>query len=167
LIVEKVEHKGVSGFIYLLSNYRQFRDLFYKRIGWSRYFLNFFCPKLDTLHIVTDKIGEGLFIHIGYATSIGATSIGKNCLICQKVTIGYSSGGYPTIGDNVIVYPGAVILGDITIGNNAVIGANSTVYKDVPENCTVFAYPSRQIVWKPEFLDTDQINNTDLSYPNT
>lgn len=68
-------------------------------------------------------------------------------MVNHLVTIGNNS-GYPTILDNVRIHPGAVVVGNITIGNNVIIGANATVYKDVPDNCTVFTEHSRIIKWK-------------------
>lgn len=133
--------------IYLLSFKKAFRNVFYYRIGIPMYFLNFFCPQISSLIIETPNIGEGLFIWIGFSTAIGAKSIGKNCMINQMVTIGNNSGN-PTILDNVRIQTGAVIIGNINIGNNVIIGANSTVYRDVPDNCTVFSESSRMIKWK-------------------
>jgi serine O-acetyltransferase len=48
---------------------------------------------------------------------------------------------YPTIEDNCIIYTGAKILGGITIGKNSIIGANTVVIKDVPENSVVVGVP--------------------------
>ena len=63
---------------------------------------------------------------------------GENCVIYQNVTIGKKNGltdqKAPKIGNNVKIYAGAVIAGDITIGDNSVIGANSLVLSDVPPN---------------------------------
>ena len=47
----------------------------------------------------------------------------------------------PVIGDNVFIGTGAKIIGNITIGNNVLIGANAVVTKDVPDNCTVIGNP--------------------------
>lgn len=143
----KKDLRSPIGFIYLLSFYPEFRNLFYQRIGPSRYILNTFCPKRSTLIIEAAFIGEGLFIQHGFATAIGVKSIGKNCWINQQVTIGGDSKlNCPTLMDNVRVYAGAVIIGNLTIGNNSIIGANATVFKDVPDNCTV--YPTSSIIMK-------------------
>lgn len=66
-----------------------------------------------------------------------AVIIGANCTIHQNVTIGVSRGRVPILGDNVWIGAGAVIIGGITIGNNVNIGANATVFKDIPDNSTV------------------------------
>ena len=74
------------------------------------------------------------------------TKVGRNCIIYQNVTIGAKNvkdgdinkpDNYPIIGDNVTIYAGAVIVGPITVGNNAVIGANAVVFNDIPENAVV------------------------------
>ncbi|MCE7066586.1 serine O-acetyltransferase [Dyadobacter sp. CY326] len=134
------------GFVYLLSFYPEFRNLFYYRVGFIRYFFKFLCPELSTLYIHTPVIGEGLFIQHGFSTIINAESIGKNCWINQQVTIGFTnSTDSPTIKDNVTIYAGAKVLGNVTIGSNSVVGANAVVVKDVPENATVVGYAARVI----------------------
>lgn len=103
---------------------------------------------MSTLTIATTKIGEGLFLPHGYATTIGAESIGKNCSINNNVTIGtFGEDKRPTILDNVVINAGAVLYGKITIGNNVMIGANTTINMDVPDNSTVFPPPSRVMKW--------------------
>ena len=76
--------------------------------------------------------------------------LGENIIIRQNVTIGGIGGGdrtgkKPTIKDNVEIGAGACILGDISIGKNAVIGANSVVINDVSDNVTVAGAPAKQI----------------------
>ncbi|MCQ2049604.1 MAG: serine acetyltransferase [Candidatus Saccharibacteria bacterium] len=76
---------------------------------------------------------------------------GKNVRLFQHVTIGNDEKDIknaPTIGDNVIIYPGAVIIGKITIGRNSKIGANAIVVEDVPEGSLVVGPKSRVIVGK-------------------
>lgn len=88
------------------------------------------------------KIGKNFFIDHGMGTVIGETAIiGDNVTMYHGVTLGgiSSKGGkrHPTIEDNVIIGSGAQILGPITVGKNAKIGANATVVKDVSSNTTV------------------------------
>lgn len=74
--------------------------------------------------------------------------IGSNCCIYQGVTIGTSKrydDKYPIIGNNVTIYAGAVVVGKIKVGDNAVIGANSVVLNDVLENTTVVGIPAKNI----------------------
>lgn len=147
LRIKQQKYGLIIGFIYLLSFFREFRNLFYMRIGKIHHFLNLFCPKLSTLSLNTNKIGEGLYISHGFSSGISAKSIGKNCYIGHMVSVGYYN-GFPTIRDNVTIYAGAVIIGNITIGNNTVIGANATVLQDVPDNCTVLPALPRIMKWE-------------------
>ncbi|MDD2377221.1 MAG: serine O-acetyltransferase [Bacilli bacterium] len=96
------------------------------------------------------KIGKRLFIDHGMGVVIGETAIiGDNCTIYHGVTLGGTGKDkvkrHPTLKNNVIVGCGAQILGAITIGNNAKIGANATVINDVPDNCTVVGEKGRMI----------------------
>jgi serine O-acetyltransferase len=138
------------GLVWLIWHYPEYRNLFYyrikrdKKIG-SRILLElaklFFAP-VNTLFIDTPCIGEGFFIQHGFSTIIAARSIGRNCWVNQQVTIGFSDKGkLPTLGDNVQVTAGAKVFGDITIGDNSLIGANAVVCKSVPPNCTVVGIP--------------------------
>ena len=73
--------------------------------------------------------------------------IGKNCTILQNVTIGngkrFNESSYPIIGDNVSILTGAVVVGGIKIGDNAVIAANSVVRSDVEKNTMVAGAPAK------------------------
>ena len=63
--------------------------------------------------------------------------IGENCTIYHDATIGQNLDLFPEIGDNVIIYTGAKVIGGITVGDNAIIGANSVVTKDVSRKALV------------------------------
>ena len=87
------------------------------------------------------KIGNNLFIDHGMGVVIGETAtIGNGCTIYHGVTLGGTGKNkckrHPDIGNNIIIGAGAQILGPIKIGDNAKIGANATITKDVPENST-------------------------------
>ena len=88
------------------------------------------------------KIGKNLYIDHGTGTVIGETSIiGDNCLIYHNVTLGsvrnIKTKRHPTIGNNVSIGTGSIILGNITIGDNVKIGAGSIILKDIEPNQTV------------------------------
>ncbi len=136
--------KGLQkGFIELMTFNPEFRNLFYYRIGFHKWFISWLCPKLSSLRIKTNSIGPGLFIQHGFCTTIGAKSIGKDCWINQQVTIGFSNEfDSPCLGDNVTIYAGAKIIGNLKMGNNSIAGANAVITKDVPENCTVAGVPA-------------------------
>jgi serine O-acetyltransferase len=94
------------------------------------------------------QIGARLRISHGHGTVIGhGVRIGDDCRILHAVTLGRASydstDGYPAIGDRVTIYAGSAVLGNITVGDDAVIGAGVVVTKDVPAGATLFAAPAR------------------------
>jgi len=102
---------------------------------------------MASLKIDVKQCGSALFIQHGEATMIAAESIGDNCWINQHVVIGYANDRIhcPRIGNNVIINAGAKILGNVTIGDNAKVGANTVVLMDVPPNVTVFGVPAKVV----------------------
>jgi len=135
--------------LYLLTFCKEYRNLFYYRTRPYSFLLNIFCPQMSTLHLHSKQVGEGLVIVHGVASEIGAESIGKNCTIYHQVTIGGATNyGAPIIKDNVTIYAGAVIVGKITVGNNVVVGANATVFSNVPDDCTVLPGTSKIMRWR-------------------
>jgi serine acetyltransferase len=129
-------------------DFPEFRSLFYHRIGRdsiSLRILRLVFPGQSGLFFGAGPIGPGLFLEHAFATIIEARSIGKHCHIYQQVTIGHTEKGSPVIGDNVRVFAGALVFGDITVGDNAIIGAGSVVNKSVPPNCTVAGNPAKVI----------------------
>ncbi|MGB2693807.1 MAG: DapH/DapD/GlmU-related protein [Dehalococcoidia bacterium] len=97
-------------------------------------------------------IGPGLIIPHGQVVIDGIVQIGRDCVINPWVTIGLSSsrsvgftGHGPTIGDRVFIGSGAKLLGPITVGDNARIGANAVVIDDVPAGATTVGVPARVV----------------------
>ena len=93
------------------------------------------------------KIGKGIFIDHGMGVVIGETEeIGDNVTIYHGVTLGGTGKDkgkrHPTIGNDVIIGCGAKILGPISIGDGAKIGANSVVLKNVPKGKTAVGIPA-------------------------
>ena len=92
------------------------------------------------------KIGKCLFIDHGMGIVIGETAeIGDYCNIYHGVTLGGTGKDkgkrHPTLGNHVLVGAGAKILGPFTVGDNARIGGNAVVLKEVPPNATVVGVP--------------------------
>ena len=103
------------------------------------------------------EIGEGFYIgHFGTVVINPNAKIGKNCNIAHNVTIGQTSRGklkgYPTIGNNVWIGTGSVIVGNINIASNVLIAPNSFVNVDVPSNSIVLGNPCR-IIYKENPCD--------------
>ena len=103
------------------------------------------------------EIGKNLFIDHGMSVVIGETSdIGDNVTIYHGVTLGGISPSidsdkqrnvkrHPTLKNNVVVGSGAQILGPITVGENAKVGANAVVTKDVPDNAVMVGIPAKNV----------------------
>ena len=103
------------------------------------------------------NIGKNLFIDHGMGVVIGETSeIGDNVTIYHMATLGGISPSinsneqrnikrHPTLKDNVVVGSGAQILGPVTVGKNAKIGANAVVTKDVPQNAIMVGIPAKNV----------------------
>jgi serine O-acetyltransferase len=96
------------------------------------------------------RIGDGLFIDHGTGVVVGETAeIGNDVTLYQGVTLGgtgFATGKrHPTVQDNVTIGSGAKLLGPITVGHGAKIGANSVVITDVPPKATVVGNPGHVV----------------------
>jgi serine O-acetyltransferase len=92
-------------------------------------------------------VGPGLFVSHGQGTVLSAERIGADVVVHQGVTVGWDYRGSrrPIIGDRVFIGAGAKVLGAITVGEGARIGANAVVLCDVPPGATVVGNPARVI----------------------
>ena len=112
------------------------------------------------------KIGKNFFIDHGMGVVIGETSeIGDNVTIYHMVTLGGISPSinsdnqrqvkrHPTLKDNVVIGSGAQVLGPITVGENAKVGANAVVTKDVPANAVMVGIPAKNVNKEGSKTDT-------------
>ncbi|WP_428910367.1 serine O-acetyltransferase EpsC [Niallia sp. Krafla_26] len=115
------------------------------------------------------KIGKKLFIDHGMGVVIGETcEIGDNVTIYQGVTLGGTGKEkgkrHPTVKDNALISSGAKVLGAITIGENAKVGAGSVVLQDVPDNSTIVGIPGRIVVQDGVKVKKD-LNHANLPDP--
>jgi len=93
----------------------------------------------------TAQFGDGLVIMHGHGIVVHrGTRGGRNCVLYQQVTIGDRGADPPTLGDGVVLYPGARVLGAISIGDGAAIGANAVVINDVSAGSVVTAELAKQ-----------------------
>ncbi len=95
------------------------------------------------------QIGDNLSLPhpIGIVVGDGVI-IGNNVTIYQHVTLGRrheSDASYPIVEDGVIIYAGAVVVGEVTIGRGSIIAANSVVHTDVPEGSVYGGVPAKKI----------------------
>jgi len=137
--------------VWAIINYRVSNSLYKK--GYKRFAR--IISGISQLLTNTDihpaaKIGRRVFIDHGFGVVIGETTIiGDDVLIYQGVTLGgvsLSQGKrHPTIEKNTVIGSGAKVLGNIVIGENCKIGANSVVVKDVPCSSTAVGVPARII----------------------
>lgn len=132
-----VEYYKNTGKFKIMFLYYYFR---YKRLGFKLKFI-----------VYPNTLGSGFRIyHTGDIVHVKQNCrIGKNCTLLPGVVIGNKNleedNSFVTIGDNCYMGLGAKIFGHVTIGNNVVIGANSVVIKDIPDNCVVSGIPARII----------------------
>lgn len=134
---------GIRAFIGILRR-KEYRNVFYYRLPLIlRKVLNITLPRVPDCKIQCKFVGGGMNIHHGWATIVLADKIGQNFRVYQNVTVGYGKSGKPySIGNNVTIYTGAVVVGKIKIGNNVRIAANSVVRHDVPDNSLVYGNPA-------------------------
>lgn len=158
----------------LFFNYPGLWALFFHRIAYMFYskglrFLPRFISAFGMFFTMIDihpaaKIGRRVFIDHGVGVVIGETTvIGNDVVIYQQVTLGGVSTSkgkrHPTIGNNVVIGAGAKVLGNIYVGDDAKIGANSVVVKNVPFSATAVGIPARvlQCEQDAEHLDHNLI----------
>ncbi len=118
--------------------------------------------------IPINTLGPGVCLpHYGTIVISSTSKIGKNSRIHHGVGIGNFNGS-PVIGDNVYIGPGAKLFGDIKIGDNVSIGANSVVNKSVENNVAVAGVPAKVIANKTSYelgMYPDGFLNVELSSP--
>jgi len=137
--------------VHALINHRMAHKLWRANWRYVARLLAFFNRMFTGIEIHPGAtIGRRFFIDHGHGVVIGETAeIGDDVTIYHGVTLGGTSWSHgkrhPTLGDGVVVGGGAMILGPITVGAQAKVGANSVVIADVPERRTVVGIPGRVV----------------------
>ena len=116
------------------------------------------------------RIGRGLFIDHGMGVVIGETAVlGDDVTLFQGVTLGGTGKErgkrHSTLGHRVVIGAGAKVLGNITIGDDAMVGANAVVVRDVPEHSTVVGVPGRITRTKDRHFPGINLDHTHLPDP--
>lgn len=129
--------------IYRIGNwfFRNKMILISKLITWvNRFLFSAYIPSSAQLgrNFKVGYWGLGVVIH-------SSAVIGNDCLVAQNTTIGRKHGDekVPVIGNNVYIATGSVVFGEITIGDDVVIGANSLVNRSIPSNSVAYGNPAR------------------------
>ena len=123
-------------------------DIGYKRI--ASFFFIILERNYSTFIHPRASIGMGVKFPHPAGIVIGAGAIiGENVTIFQQVTIGGARMGdaqneaYPIVNDGTVIFSGAKLLGKIQVGSNSIIGANTVVVRDVPDDCIAIGVPSK------------------------
>ena len=137
---------GAQGFQAIMG-YRICRWLVSKHIPILHLFIQRFVEITTGISIPPEaQIGKGLLVnHFGGIIVNDGTKIGEFCTISHGVTLGNKrpGGKSPTIGNNAYIAVGAKILGEITIGDNCIIGANSVVTESMPGDRIIAGIPAK------------------------
>ncbi|WP_448189565.1 serine O-acetyltransferase [Azospirillum sp. sgz301742] len=137
--------------VHALMAHRLSHALWTRGARWPARFLSYLSRAVTAIDIHPGaRIGRRFFIDHGAGVVIGETAeIGDGVTLYHGVTLGGTTWNkgkrHPTLEDGVLVGAGAKILGSITVGRNARVGANSVVTKDVPDGLTVVGIPGRLV----------------------
>lgn len=137
--------------VHAILLYRLSHRMWLRRWRYPARLLSFLARMLSNVDIHPGAtIGPRFFIDHGACVVIGETAeVGRDVTLYHGVTLGGTSWRkgkrHPTLGDGVLVGAGAKVLGPITVGANARVGANSVVVADVPEGCTVVGIPGKVV----------------------
>ena len=131
-------------------NEKETRNIFLNRLHRNPIMFaiaRLFYRPLESLYInmPPEKIGGGFSLQHGFSTIIAAKEIGEYCRVFQQVTIGYNGEEAPIIGNYVTVAAGAIVIGNVHLGDRSFVGAGAVVTRDVEQGTTVVGVPAYQI----------------------
>ncbi|ABC32805.1 Serine acetyltransferase [Hahella chejuensis KCTC 2396] len=149
-------HRGtLAAMVYRFG--RQAGDVKFKPLSLllkAAYFVLFYLVQMFTGVSIQSyaRIGKGMVVCNFSGIFVLAEEIGDNFTVYEGVTVGNIRGKprLAIIGDNVTLEPGCKVLGDVTIGDNVVVRANSLVITDVPANSIAIGNPARIVPMKTE-----------------
>ena len=123
------------------------------------YFLNKIMCSVDWFYAI--ELPDHFWAEHPVGSVLGRAQYGDNLFIYQGTTVGGSPKNgeikYPKLGDNIILYANATVLGDSVIGNNVIISANSYLINEtVPSNCIVFGNSPNLLV---KYVESDKMKN--------
>jgi serine O-acetyltransferase len=145
--------------IHAIIGYRIANGLWRRGVRWPARFISYLARMVTNIDIHPGAtIGRRFFIDHGAGVVIGETAeVGNDVTLYHGVTLGGTSWNkgkrHPTLEDGVMCGAGAKILGPITIGRDARVGANSVVVKDVPAGMTVVGIPGRVVKSTERHID--------------
>jgi serine O-acetyltransferase len=137
----------------LVAGSRDFRTVLYRRL-WDgnragsllASLLSRILRPRESCYVGGGPVGPGLYLLHAFSTIVNAETMGSDCFIANGVTVGADvAGNRPRVGNQVAVYANATILGGVTIGDYALVGANALVIDDVPAGATVGGVPARVV----------------------
>ncbi len=137
-------------FLYLLGN-EHWRTGVVDSLSDRLFCLNRALNSIDIFYTV--EMPEVFFLSHGLSTVLGNAAYGNRLVVFQNVTVGRLGDERPTVGSNVVLYPGAVVTGASVIGHNSVVAAGTVVHgRQVPDN-TVAMTRGTALVFKPRERD--------------
>lgn len=137
-------------FSYICFCNMEFRNVFLNRLHRNplKYIIvRILFRPLDSLYInmPPENIGGGLYFKHGFSTIVAAKEIGENCTIYQQCTIGFNDNKQPVIKSNVKICAGSIVIGDVVVNDNTIIGAGSVVTKNIEKDSIVAGVPAKKI----------------------
>ncbi|MBS0352324.1 MAG: hypothetical protein JSR83_00240 [Proteobacteria bacterium] len=132
---------------YRLSSYFFWKGGFFRLLSkmlWKNIIKRHSCYLSPRSHI-----GKGLCLPHAIGIVVGdGVEIGQGVTIFQNVTLGLGGGSdtsYPVVGDGVVIYAGACVVGDVSVGSHSRVGANAVVVRSVADGDTVGGVPARTL----------------------
>lgn len=131
-------------FLYFIFMNKGFRNLFYFRMGKASLLISWLGKGYDNFHISKKaNVAGGILLFHPFGTLMDCVSIGKGCRITHNVSAAVKEEGKgAVVGENVELNPCCILVGNVHVGNNCIIGPGAVIHKDVPDNCVVVGNPA-------------------------